>query len=185
MSTASSKTGEQVPPDQRDEASKTAQAALSAQQQAQDLSKAAADSSDPKERQKLLDQAREKEVEAESTGKTAKYLDSGAFQGLVAGGGIGVGTGAGLGTLTGALVGGTASLVTGGLGGGVGAGVGALHGPFVQTKDMANSAAKSVSNALPGQTGTDQQPKALEKAVREVHDQEMPSTTALVAMAKK
>merc|ERR1711967_208813 len=123
--------------ERKQEASKAAKTAQSYLKKSKELIQAAAGAGDPEERQKLLNEAIEKQIEAESFGKTAKYLTTGTFQGMAAGTGIGVGTGAGIGTLTGTLVGGVTSLVTGGLGGAIGTGVGALHGPFVKLGDLA------------------------------------------------
>jgi hypothetical protein len=71
------------------ESSKTAKRALELQNRSKELTQAAADAGDPDERQKLLDEALAKSKEAESLGKTAKFLSSGGFQGLLAGGGVG------------------------------------------------------------------------------------------------
>ena len=67
------------------EAAKVAQSALSAQRDAQRLKLKASETKDPEERQKLANEALQKDIEAESSGKTASYLGSGAFQGLAAG----------------------------------------------------------------------------------------------------
>lgn len=104
------------------ETAEAARKAREAQALAKELTQAAAACGDPDERQKLLNQALEKEVEAETFGKTAKYLNTGAFQGLCAGAGLGGGVGVALGTLTGTLVGGTTGVITGGIGGGLGLG---------------------------------------------------------------
>lgn len=165
--------------ERKQEASKTAQAALEAQREAQKLTKAAAGAGDPEERQRLLNEALQKEMEAGSLGKTAKYLTSGSFQGLVAGTGIGTGVGAGLGTLTGTLVGGVTSLVTGG----VGAGVGALHGPFIQMGEVAGEGVRSVTGTIPGWEATEEQRKTLEKMVGQINDQDRPSEHDLTAMS--
>lgn len=170
--------------ERKKESSKAAQAALSAQRQASELTKAAAGAGDPKERQKLLNEALQKEIEAESFGKTAKYLQSGTFQGLAAGAGIGVGTGAGLWTLTGTLVGGVTSLATGGLGAAVGSGVGALHGPFIKMGDVAGDAVAKVTGTLPGWEATEEQKKSLEKMIGHVNEQETPQSEELEAMRR-
>ena len=151
--------------ERQEEVSKTAQSALTAQREAKELREAAASAGVPQERQRLLKEAHEKEVVAESSGKTAKYLGGGAFQGGIAGAGVGTSVGMGLGALTGTLVGGTTSVVTGGLGGAAGLGVGALHGPFVKMGDLTGS--------IPG----------LKKMVEEVHEQDPPSSSELVAMS--
>ncbi|KAK4547289.1 hypothetical protein LTR36_000944 [Oleoguttula mirabilis] len=168
--------------ERREESSKAAKSALAAQKKAKELTQAAAGAGDPQERQKLLNEALEQEIAAESFGKTAKYLQSGTFQGMLAGSGIGVGTGAGLGTVTGTLVGGTTSLVTGGLGGAVGSGVGALHGPFIKMGDVAGEGVKKVTGTLPGWEATNEQKGQVEKMVGQVHEQDAPTEDDLTAM---
>lgn len=74
----------------RQESSKAAEQAQKAQKKANDLREAAHGAADADERQKLLEQAIDKEIEAESFGKTAKYLRTGTFQGMAAGTGLGV-----------------------------------------------------------------------------------------------
>jgi hypothetical protein len=111
------------------ETAEAARKAIEAQKKAKELTEAAAGAGDPDERQKLLNQALEKEVEAETFGKTARYLQSGAFQGICAGAGLGGGIGVSLGVLTGTLVGGTTGTITGGLGAGIGLGGEWLHRP--------------------------------------------------------
>lgn len=144
-----SKAEEYSQEEQQEEASRTAQASLEAQMKAKKLIQAAAGAGDPQERQKLLNQALEKEIEAEKFGKTAKYLQSGAFQGMIAGTGIGTGIGAGLGTLTGVLVGGLTSIATGTLGGAAGTAAGALHGPWIKMGDLAGAAVQKVTGTIP------------------------------------
>lgn len=112
QSTSTQQAPKQKPSTQADrerehEARKAAQKSLKLQKQAKELINAAAGAGDPDERQKLLQQALEKEVEAGTFGKTARYLNTGEFQGLCAGAGLGAGIGIGLGTLTGTIVGGT------------------------------------------------------------------------------
>lgn len=104
--------------------------ALQAAQKAWQLRQAANAAGDPNAREEILAKAINKEIEAESFGKAAKYTRSGAFQGLAAGAGLGVQPGVTLGKLTGALVGGVVATVTGLLGGGIGSVYGAMHGPF-------------------------------------------------------
>jgi hypothetical protein len=128
---ASSDNKNAVPDEEvRKESSKAANQAISAQRKAKELKQAAAGAGDPEERQKLMEQAIDAQIQAESFGKTAKYMRSGTFQGLTVGTGLGVAPSATLGALTGTLVGGVASTITGGLGGGIGAAAGALNGPF-------------------------------------------------------
>ena len=123
--------------DVRKESSKAANQAISAQRKAQELKQAAAGAGDPDERQKLMEQAIDAQIQAESFGKTAKYMRSGTFQGLAVGTGLGVAPGATLGALTGTLVGGVTSTITGGLGGGIGAAAGAIHGPIWNIGEVA------------------------------------------------
>ncbi|KAF1988467.1 hypothetical protein K402DRAFT_313916, partial [Aulographum hederae CBS 113979] len=167
----------------RQESSKAAQSAIAAQNKAKELSQAAAGAGDPEERQKLLNEALEKEMESESFGKTAKYLTSGSFQGLVAGGGLGTGTGVALGTITGSLVGGLTSLATGGLGAGLGAGVGAMHGPFVNMGELAGEGIRKITGTIPGWEASEEQQKTLEKMMGQVNEQERPSEDDLAALS--
>jgi len=166
------------------ESSKAAQQSIDAANKAKELTQAAAGAGDPQERQKLLNEALEQEIASESFGKTAKYMQSGTFQGMAAGTGIGVGTGAGVGTLSGVLVGGVTSTITGGLGGAVGSGVGALHGPFVKMGDVAGEGIAKVTGDLPGWEVTDEQKGALEKMVGQVNETERPGEDELQALTK-
>jgi hypothetical protein len=120
----------------KQESSKAANASMNAQKKAKELKAAAAGAGDPEERQKLMEQAIDAQIEAESFGKTAKYMRSGAFQGLAVGTGLGVAPGATLGAITGTLVGGVTSTITGGLGGGIGSLAGAIGGPMVVSAGM-------------------------------------------------
>lgn len=135
---ASSDNKDVVPDEEvRKESSKAANQAISAQRKAQELKQAAAGAGDADERQKLMEQAIDAQIQAESFGKTAKYMRSGTFQGLAVGTGLGVAPGATLGALTGTLVGGVTSTITGGLGGGIGAAAGAIHGPIWNIGEVA------------------------------------------------
>jgi hypothetical protein len=163
----------------RQESSKAADQALAAQQEASKLKDAAAGASDADERQKLMEQAIDKQIEAESFGKTAKYMRSGAFQGLAMGTGLGVAPGASLGALTGTLVGGVTSTITGGLGGGLGAAVGAMHGPFVNLGEVAGKGIQKVTGNLPSWAASDEQKKTLEKMMGQVNEQDMPGKEEL------
>lgn len=167
------------------ESAKAAQRSVELQNKARELSQAAAGAGDPEERQKLLNEALNKQVEAESFGKWAKYLQSGSFQGLAAGAGIGSVPGLTLGTLTGTLVGGLTTLITGGLGGAVGYGVGALHGPWFKVGDVAGSAIRKVTGDLPGWVASDEQKKSLEKMLGQVKDTETPTEDELKALTGK
>lgn len=166
----------------RQEASKAAKKSLELQKQARELTQAAAGAGDPEERQKLLNQALTKSIEAESFGKTAKYLQSGTFQGMLAGGGLGTGVGVGLGTLTGTLVGGVSSVIFGGLGSGIGSAVGAIHGPWFKPGEALGNGIRKITGDLPGWKATDKQNYQLEKMIGQVNEQDRPSDEDLEAM---
>lgn len=166
------------------ETSKAAQQALAARKEAQRLRQAANDTDDPRERERLMKESMNKEMEAQSYGKAAKYLQSGAFQGLVAGAGIGTVPGLAVGTITGTVVGGATSLVTGGLGAVIGVTTGALHGPFVGLGKLAGKGMQSVqavTGMLPGLKGSAEQ-KALEVMMAQMSAQEAPSEADLMSM---
>ncbi|KAH0280441.1 hypothetical protein KCU91_g1018, partial [Aureobasidium melanogenum] len=166
----------------RQESSKAASKALELEKQAKELTQAAAGAGDPGERQKLLNEALSKSVEAQSFGKVAKYLRSGAFQGLLAGGGVGTGVGAGLGALTGTLVGGVSSLALGGLLGGIGSAVGALHGPWAKPEEIISKGVQKLSGMIPGWKATDDQKSQLEQMIGQVNEQERPTEKELEDM---
>ncbi|KAF4551377.1 Hypothetical protein D9617_13g098750 [Elsinoe fawcettii] len=168
--------------DRRRETARAANQALKLQRQAEDLTQAAAGAGDPQERQKLLNEALNKSVEAESFGKTAKYLQSGAFQGLLAGGGLGTGFGAGLGAITGTLVGGVSSVIFGGLGGGIGTAVGAIHGPWFKVGDAMGAGIRKITGDWPGWEATEEQKYQLEKMVGQAKETERPSVEELEGM---
>ena len=86
----------------------------------------------PAERQRMLQEAYDKEIEANGQSKWARRLTSGYWQGGMGGAGIGGGVGAGLGTVVGTVVGTVAAVPTTALGGLIGIGVGGIHGPFVK-----------------------------------------------------
>lgn len=86
----------------------------------------------PKERQRMLQEAYDREIEAHGQSKIARRMQSGVWQGGIGGAGIGGGVGVGLGTVVGTLVGGVVSVPTTALGGLVGMGVGGIHGPFIK-----------------------------------------------------
>lgn len=165
------------------ESADAARKALEAERKAHELTQAAAAAGDPDVRQKLLNEALEKEVEAETFGKTAKYLNSGAFQGLCAGAGLGGGIGIWLGVLTGTLVGGTTGVVTGSLGGGLGATIGYAHGPWFSVGKMMGEGIRKITGDIPGWKATDEQKSALEKMINGVKDQERPLEDELVVMS--
>lgn len=184
MSNASRKQNQAKETERQRETSKAAQKSLEAQKKARELTQAAAAAGDPDERQKLLNEALERAVEAENFGKTAKYLQTGAFQGLCAGAGLGSGIGVSLGVVTGTLVGGTTSLVTGGLGAGLGLGVGAAHGPWFKVGEMMGEGIRKVTGDIPGWKATEEQKAALEKMVNGVREQERPGEEELVQMTE-
>lgn len=103
-----------------------------AQEYAQSLRDKAAKARDPKERERYFREAYAKEVEAHGErSKLARRMQSGTWQGMFGGGGIGLGTGMGLGAVVGTLVGTIVSVPTTALGTLIGAGVGAIHGPWI------------------------------------------------------
>ncbi|KAF2227962.1 hypothetical protein BDZ85DRAFT_300828 [Elsinoe ampelina] len=168
--------------ERRRETAKAANQALKLQRQAQDLTQAAAGAGDPEERQKLLNEALNKSVEAESFGKTAKYMQTGAFQGLMAGGGLGTGIGVGLGTITGTIVGGVSSVIFGGLGGGIGTAIGAMHGPWSKVGDAMGAGIRKITGDWPGWEATEEQKYQLEKMVGQVNETERPTIEELEGM---
>lgn len=169
----------------RQESSKAANAAIEAQKGAKELKEAAASAGDPAERQKLTEQAVDAQIEAESFGKTAKYLRSGAFQGLAVGTGIGVAPGATLGAVTGTLVGGVTSTITGGIGGGIGAAAGAIHCPMVDFSKLAGKGMRKVTGFLPQWAASDEQKKSLEKMLGQVNEQDMPDEGELKELVEE
>ena len=114
------------------QAASQAEAALAAQKTASSLRDAANLIKDPKKREKYIQDAYDKEVEAHGKSRKARMLSSGAFQGGVGGGGIGMAVGAGLGTVVGTVVGTVASIPTTAVGTVVGMGVGGVHGPWIK-----------------------------------------------------
>ena len=140
--------------------------ALQATQKAWELRQAAMAAGDADAREATLAKAIDKEIEAESFGKAAKYTQTGAFQGLAAGAGLGVQPGVTIGKVTGALVGGTVSTVTGLLGAGVGSVYGAMHGKIWDLGEMASHGVQGVvGDFLPDWKSTPAQKKALDKMV--------------------
>jgi hypothetical protein len=156
--------------------------ALQAAQKAWDLRQAANAAGDPNAREEILAKAINKEIEAESFGKAAKYTQSGAFQGLAAGAGLGVQPGVTIGKLTGALVGGTISTVTGLLGGGIGSVYGAMNGPMWNLGEMASHGVRGVVGDFPNWKSTPAQKKALEKMVMQTKETQAPSQEELEQM---
>ncbi|KAF2703252.1 hypothetical protein K504DRAFT_463636 [Pleomassaria siparia CBS 279.74] len=160
----------------------SASMALQATQKAWDLRQAANAAGDPNAREEILAKAVNKEIEAESFGKAAKYTQSGAFQGLAAGAGLGVQPGVTLGKVTGAVVGGTISSVTGLLGAGVGSVYGAMNGPMWDLGQMASQGVRGVVGDFPNWTSTPSQKKALEKMAMQSKETQAPSKEELEKM---
>ncbi|KAK5072882.1 hypothetical protein LTR51_005523 [Lithohypha guttulata] len=160
----------------------SAQLALEAAKKAYELRQAAYGAGDPNAREEILAKAINKEIEAESFGKAAKYTRSGAFQGLAAGAGVGIQPGATLGKLTGALVGGVVSSVGGVLGGGIGSAYGAMSGPFWDLGQIASQGVRSVVGDFPNWEATSSQKKALEKMVMRAQQTKAPDQDELEEM---
>lgn len=165
--------------DVRKESSKVAKQAREAHDKATELMKAAAAAGDPEERQKLMEQALEQQVQSGSLGKTAKYLRSGTFQGMAVGAGLGIAPGASLGTITGTLVGGVSSTALGGLGAGLGAATGWLHGPFWDMSKGAGKGIQKITGNIPGWKATESQKKQLEKMIGQINEQDAPGKDEL------
>jgi hypothetical protein len=156
--------------------------ALQAAQKAWDYRQAANAAGDPNAREEILAKAINKEIEAESFGKAAKYTQSGTFQGLAAGAGLGVVPGVTLGKVTGAIVGGTVSTVTGLLGAGVGSVYGAMSGPMWNLGEMASHGVRGVVGDFPNWKSTPSQKKTLEKMVMQSKETQAPSEEELKQM---
>ncbi|KIW93067.1 uncharacterized protein Z519_06917 [Cladophialophora bantiana CBS 173.52] len=108
------------------------QKAQKAQSTANDLKSKALALTDSKQREEMLKDAFDKEVEAHGHSKMARRLQSGTWQGFGFGGGIGAATGLGLGAGVGTVLGAVAAVPTTGLGMLIGTGIGAIHGPWVK-----------------------------------------------------
>lgn len=119
-----------------------AEKAIAAQGMANSLKETAKSLTDPKKREKMLQDAYSKETEAHGNSKKARMLQSGAFQGTMGGAGIGGAVGVGVGTVVGTVVGGLTAIPTTGLGALVGSGVGAIHGPFIKLGNLATGGNK-------------------------------------------
>jgi hypothetical protein len=113
-------------------AASAAQAAASANSLASTLRSKASLLTNPAERSRLMQEAYNKEMEANGNSKRARILTSGTFQGAAGGAGIGTAVGMGLGTITGTLVGTVATIPGVLVGGLVGAGTGVIHGPWIK-----------------------------------------------------
>ncbi|CAK1360105.1 hypothetical protein CB0940_06206 [Cercospora beticola] len=167
----------------RQESAKAAEKALEAQKKAEELKQAAQGAADADERQKLMEEAIDKQIEAESFGKTAKYMRGGAFQGMCVGAGLGTAPGLTLGALTGTLVGGLTSTILGGLGAGLGSIVGWAHGPFWNMGQVIGKGVRKVTGDLPSWEATDEQKKKLEEMISQANQEEMPGAKELRGMA--
>ncbi|KAF2437340.1 hypothetical protein P171DRAFT_425240 [Karstenula rhodostoma CBS 690.94] len=163
----------------RKESSKAAKQAKEAHNKATELLQAAAAAGDPDERQKLMEEALEHQIQSKSFGKTARYLRSGTFQGMAVGAGLGIAPGASLGAITGTLVGGVSSTALGGLGAGVGAATGWMHGPFWDLGKGGGNIIKKITGNLPGWKATESQKKQLEKVLGQVNEQDTPGMDEL------
>ncbi|KAK5070336.1 hypothetical protein LTS08_007715 [Lithohypha guttulata] len=108
------------------------QKAQKAQSVANDLKSKAMAMTNSKERERMITEAFDKEVEAHGHSKMAKRLQSGTWQGLGFGGGIGAATGIGTGAVLGTVLGAVTAVPTTLLGGAIGTGVGAIRGPFIK-----------------------------------------------------
>jgi hypothetical protein len=108
------------------------QKAQKAQSTANSLKEKAMAMTNSTQREKMLKEAFDKEMEAHGHSKMAKRLQSGSWQGFGFGGGIGAASGLGTGAALGTLLGGILMVPTTGLGMLIGTGVGAVHGPFVK-----------------------------------------------------
>lgn len=162
--------------------SMSATMALEATKKAYELRQAAYGAGDPNAREEILAKAINKEIEAESFGKAAKYTRSGAFQGLAAGAGIGVQPGVTLGKLTGALVGGVAASVGALVGGGVGSAYGAISGPMWDLGGIASQGVRSIIGDFPNWEATSSQKQALEKMVMGAQKTKAPNQQELEEM---
>lgn len=108
------------------------QKAQKAQSSANDLKSKAMGMLNSKKRENMLKEAFDKEMEAHGHSKMARRLQSGTWQGLGFGGGIGAATGLGLGAGVGTVLGAVAAVPTTGIGMLVGSGVGAIRGPWIK-----------------------------------------------------
>ena len=138
-----------------------ARKAYEAQSTAAILKDRAKQALNPKEQFKLLQQAYDKEMESFGQSKMAKRLQSGAWQGGAAGGGIGTAVALGVGGVVGTLISGIVAVPTAGLGILTGAAVGSVHGSWLNLgkgnkdgekteapKEDPNSAAMAEANKL-------------------------------------
>ncbi|KAI1325622.1 hypothetical protein F5Y16DRAFT_377396 [Xylariaceae sp. FL0255] len=162
----------------------SASLALEATKKAYELRQAAYGAGNSQAREDLLAEAVNREIEAESFGKAAKYTRTGAFQGLASGAGLGVQPGAALGKLTGALVGGVVSTVGALVGGGIGSAYGAISGPFWDLGQMAGQGLESIiGDWLPNWEATTSQKNALKKLLLGAKETEKPGRQELEEMS--
>ncbi|KAI2481245.1 hypothetical protein Ptr902_07040 [Pyrenophora tritici-repentis] len=143
------------PEDKLREAAASAESALNSAKTASSLRSAADTIKDPAKREKYLQDAYNKEIEAHGNSKKARMLSSGAFQGSIGGGGIGMAVGAGLGTVVGTLVGTVATIPTTAVGTLVGAGVGGVHGPWVKLGGQKKDKGDDKEDDKEGQEGSE------------------------------
>lgn len=163
------------PEDKLRSAAASAESALSSAKTASALRSAAETIRDPAKREKYLQDAYAKEIEAHGNSKKARMLSSGAFQGSMGGGGIGMAVGAGLGTVVGTLVGTVATIPTTAVGTLVGAGVGGVHGPWIKLGDKGDKKGEK------GKEGQDGEEKAEGQEEQQVggEDEGIPDPEAL------
>lgn len=108
------------------------QQAQKAQSTANDIKSKAMAMTDSKQREKLIREAFDKEVEAHGHSKTAQRLQSGPWQGLGFGGGMGAAAGLGTGAALGTVLGVVTAIPTTLLGAGIGTATGAIRGPWIK-----------------------------------------------------
>ncbi|KAJ9617256.1 hypothetical protein H2200_000977 [Cladophialophora chaetospira] len=108
------------------------QKAQKAQSMANNLKQKAMAMTSSTQREKMLREAFDKEMEANGHSKMAKRLQSGSWQGFGFGGGIGAASGLGIGAVTGTVLGAILAVPTTGIGMLAGTATGAIHGPFVK-----------------------------------------------------
>ncbi|KAI9664640.1 MAG: hypothetical protein M1821_006086 [Bathelium mastoideum] len=153
----------------------TAKASKLTEEAAKEARKRADAATDPEERKRIEQEARELEKTARSQLRVAKRLESGAWQGAGAGIGIGAATGLGLGTVVGAVLGGVIAIPTTTLGGLVGAGTGAIHGPWIKLggdnlTSHGEEAVNSSKNAVEKVQGSIPSAEAVDEGSREYQD---------------
>ncbi|KAK7888571.1 hypothetical protein LTR67_008917 [Exophiala xenobiotica] len=156
------------------------QKASKAQTTANNLKQKAMAMTNSSQREKMLKEAFDKEMEANGHSKMAKRLQSGAWQGMGFGGGIGAGGALGLGAGVGTVLGAILAVPSTGLGMLVGSGVGAIHGPWVKlgggkeepfedadpekVVDALEEETRKQAQGQPQQQSTGEKEKAKEKA---------------------